>query len=583
VKSNRADQDAKAALVVYSGGNGSFVLAGSLPDASGVMRWEFDSRGSYSVLAVDANGWREATVHVGRSRDRRSRLLEIRTARRTPEGGVEARALRQSSAGRRITRDLIIDHNGNRRWSYENRRADGIRVLGEGVRDVTTRLTRRRLAADGTEEWRTQSETTVDAAATIPALGVRRTIATTATEFPDGRGGQTRKVFWTDGSQVIERVETAWTGVVDGAESQSLDAVQDLSDGSYSAVATVALADGGRTVTSTDSSGPMVPDDGPSGSLQPEGTRIEDKTTTIERDDAGNDIGATDTTSWSQRDTDSGGDSVSGGWESTTLFDDGGSGSSQGAYHVGSGGSIEVSTQTDPDGTTTTTESMTDATGNGSEHVKKTDKDGNVIEEDTHPISGGAPSKEPPAKSDEQKDDTQDKGNQGGENKQDEGDHHGAPDSGMDWDGPSGTNDEGPPRVLPHHSADIMDILNDPRVSDDPEGGGLGDRIGTALGDRAMVPPTQGGDTGWGEATGSESAPSLTVTGAGGIVGTGRVRPPTEDWGEWNDPRAHVASIGTLLETLVQGRLLAPAVAVRAMSVNRELSAHITSTMSASP
>src|SRR5215472_13304619 len=138
-------------------------------------------------------------------------------------------------------------------------------------------------------------------------------------------------------------------------------------------------------------------------------------------------------------------------------------------------------------------------------------------------------------KNDEQKDDTQDEGNQGGDNGQDNGDHHGGTDSGMDWDGPSGTNDEGPPRTLPNHTASIADDLSDLRVSDDPEGGGLGDRIGTALGDRTMVPPTQGGDTGWGESSGSESAPSLTVSGAGGIVGAGSVRPPTEDWGDWND------------------------------------------------
>ena len=42
-----------------------------------------------------------------------------------------------------------------------------------------------------------------------------------------------------------------------------------------------------------------------------------------------------------------------------------------------------------------------------------------------------------------------------------------------------------------------------------------------------------------------------------------------------NDPRVHVASIGSLLAALAHNGALAPTVAARAMSANRQLSRYI--------
>jgi len=74
------------------------------------------------------------------------------------------------------------------------------------------------------------------------------------------------------------------------------------------------------------------------------------------------------------------------------------------------------------------------------------------------------------------------------------------------------------------------------------------------------------GDLGYGEGGGSESLPELVLT-PGDALSFVIVIPPTEDWGEWNDPRVHVGYAGRLVDAMMRApranqRTLAQASAV---------------------
>ena len=57
--------------------------------------------------------------------------------------------------------------------------------------------------------------------------------------------------------------------------------------------------------------------------------------------------------------------------------------------------------------------------------------------------------------------------------------------------------------------------------------------------------PTSGGDTGQGDNAGSESLSDKTFPPAS-ILGGVHVAGPTDGWGDWTDPRAHIAYAAAL-------------------------------------
>lgn len=89
-----------------------------------------------------------------------------------------------------------------------------------------------------------------------------------------------------------------------------------------------------------------------------------------------------------------------------------------------------------------------------------------------------------------------------------------------------------------------------------------------------MVPNAP--DTGWGESTGSESPPELKLIPSHTLFV--HVDTPTEDWGDWNDPRVHIAYAANLLEAATNsgeidlGSVTSAARAVRQTSVLATLS-----------
>jgi hypothetical protein len=61
------------------------------------------------------------------------------------------------------------------------------------------------------------------------------------------------------------------------------------------------------------------------------------------------------------------------------------------------------------------------------------------------------------------------------------------------------------------------------------------------------------GDGGWGEGGGSEGPPTVQFSGSrGAMIGLGG-HVPTEDWGDWNDPRVLVAFAATAFGVSVGG------------------------------
>ncbi len=155
----------------------------------------------------------------------------------------------------------------------------------------------------------------------------------------------------------------------------------------------------------------------------------------------------------------------------------------------------------------------------------------------------------------------------------DAGDNGG--DDGMDWEG----SDEGKPS-FPIHTRGILEQLQDIAIhggDDWGEGQSFQDRVGAALAGAATgIPAPAGGDTGWGDASGSEGRPTLTPPYRDGIfLGVGGAPAPTEDWGDWKDPRAMVAYIGAWIDALAH-RSGAAAIALNGSALaNRRIGAEM--------
>ena len=174
---------------------------------------------------------------------------------------------------------------------------------------------------------------------------------------------------------------------------------------------------------------------------------------------------------------------------------------------------------------TITTQTWDATTGKGRTHTTVILKSGKVI--DSEPVDDP----DDPDDSDDDSDDSDDDSDDS--------------DDGMGWDG----GDEGPPAIVPKPRS-IWDIINDPMGSSDDEEDDdpFGTRIAQALKRGALIIPNAP-DTGWGEATGSESLPELKLTPSEALFI--HVNVPTDDWGDWNDSRVHVAYIAQLLEAAV--------------------------------
>lgn len=193
---------------------------------------------------------------------------------------------------------------------------------------------------------------------------------------------------------------------------------------------------------------------------------------------------------------------------------------------MGDGGS-EISTTT------------VDADGNGTKHTTGYDKDGNPVSDNVSTVTPDDPAEPDEPDNSDNKSDNDKSG--------DDGTGKGDGDKGMDWDG----SDEGPRSVFPKHTASIFDVVEAPK-GDAGEGGeepeAFNERIAKGLSGRAIAPGSTG-DGGFGDSGGSESFADIKLSEAS-IFSLGKVLPPTNDWGGWNDPRVHVAYVGALLSSL---------------------------------
>ena len=226
------------------------------------------------------------------------------------------------------------------------------------------------------------------------------------------------------------------------------------------------------------------------------------------------------------------------------------------------------------DGSVTITTTTWGADGQATEHVTTTDANGNVISDVTRDgsvdpgsyrnVPGDADSIFTPAPADTTGAAPSDTGSTdtgstdttsnhepstdtptGDEHGGDVGNDHGG-DAGMDWDGA----DEGPPQVMPSHSASIVNFLDDPSRDTDPESPDpVGDRVANGLKHSVAVIPTSGGDTGQGDSAGSESLSDKKFAPATILSGM-HVPGPIDGWGDWTDPRAHLAYAAAVLDAV---------------------------------
>jgi hypothetical protein len=84
-------------------------------------------------------------------------------------------------------------------------------------------------------------------------------------------------------------------------------------------------------------------------------------------------------------------------------------------------------------------------------------------------------------------------------------------------------------------------------VGEDP----IAHRIAATLRAGGPLPVGDVGDPGHGEGGGRESLPELQLTPADALAFV-PVSPPTEDWGDWNDPRVHVGYAAQLVDAMVR-------------------------------
>lgn len=230
--------------------DGSFILAGALHENNSIWRAEYDPQGMVSILSISGTTWREATVRTGHSRWRPNRLCLLQAARSNGSGGIEARSTRLSFTGAHEKRALAVGAEGGRRWTFEERFADGSRLEGEGEKEKggPASVVQRRLTKTGDPIW----DSTSKSSSPLVDSGVR-TIHT-ATTFADGAKASSIRIVMPPGSPLSTRSESNYDGGSFGASSSEESAYLN-NDGSYTTETVTTYPDGSMTITTVTEGG----------------------------------------------------------------------------------------------------------------------------------------------------------------------------------------------------------------------------------------------------------------------------------------------------------------------------------------
>ncbi len=530
--------------------NGSFAIQ-IVTDNGEFLRLIADSAG-YSSIRVRGGAWEETSIRIAGAAHS-GRTVTTGVARSSGDGTVTAHS---RSVDRLVsaTRQLVIKPDGAWRTESTVRRRDGAMVRGEssgmtGANRVVLR-TRRGTDRHGRAAWSAETQTR--------RVSTSSRLSTTGFKYSTGGTGTMRTLSSevTHGWSVSSQAN--WQPIVSAPGSHGVQRTTNNPDGSTDTTTSVSRDDGSSSTVKTTHTG----DSGT------ESWSLETK------------AGGSSTTTHAQSDQKGGAS-----WERSST-DAAGTTTERGAYQQdGNGGSMTTST-VGPDGSVTISTTTWGSDGKGTNQVTTVDQNGNITDNpptvavfdpysymetpgDAGPPSllpsstpagptgdtpagptGDTPTGDTPAAptgdtptgptGDSPTDTTPaDPGNDAPT-----GDEHGTG-AGMDWEG----NDEGPRQVLPSHSASVFEAL-DNRKDEDPESTDLiGNRIADALSHTVAVIPTQGGDTAQGDAAGGESLPNRTFPPAS-IFNNLHVRTPTDGWGDWTDPRAHLAYAAAVVDAL---------------------------------
>ncbi|MGX1128656.1 hypothetical protein RKD49_000846 [Streptomyces glaucescens] len=538
------------------GSDGSFVLGGAPGDDGRLIRVAFGADGVLSVLSLPPEGgWYEATVRLGRAADRRRDLLRLRAARAADEG-VEAVETAYAATGGRRTREMVMESMDSCRWSILDVRGDGSRIAGDGrLEDGTAEVTRRWDDADGQRLRETASTLARKSGRTGTRVASR-----SETVYPHGGISVSERVSTVaPGGERRFRRRTAWADMPEGSVVERIRETVTAADGTRRTGSVVqTFGDGSRTIRHIDEL------------LQPGGRRIRDVSVTrLLADGASRSV-------------------FQGRQESVVYGTFGGAagrfrptvGSAAGGrlVHEGwgvdaRGNTVVVTVENRPDGTVVITTTNRGPDGTGNRRVTVRDVTGRIVSDTTEPAPDEGAE---PTAAEQLEDDKDDEDNEDWAGAYDfdvpEPTYGGKEDGWRDWEG----GGEERPDLFPDHARSIFDLMNDPEAwyPEDEESAPIARRLEFALRDRVPYLGGAGPDTGWGEGGGSEAPPDIEL-GEADLASLRPVYGPTDDWGDWKDPRVHTGYARALLSALAHTTAVDPAAVSQAVLAYEALCARI--------
>ena len=492
--------------------------------------------GRVAVLAATGRGWEAVEIITGRSPRHGRVLVTFRTAR--SEGGViEVRNKARNNRRRSVESSRRITGKDADKWHRVDLRRSGVRITTEGHGTLTSRAA---VDARGLVLWRTaptaggsvMQQHGGGSPKTTKEIYVDKqgqTIGSHTTfEGPSGRGSSTELTM---GGMTYQSTE--WHGAdgrdvsseqwSDGRSGKS-DHQEWSQDGgmSHSHRVQTESGPGGTTVHTTD-----VWQGNEKNPITGENNKVFHKEETH-----------TDASGKTEVDRDASAGDGAGNLSSTHV-------------HIGGDGSVSITTRT------------VDALGNGTEHTSVTDPTGKVVSDKTKRVGQGQTSDDESDSTEGDDDDNGDDGDDGDDDDAgDDGDEGvegveggGDDDGDMDWEG----SDDGRPK-LPRITSSLDRFLDFPPGATEEEIQAMVEAYIEAVkalvrsapepGERpTLVPPKRdpttagggqsGGATGEGD-WGAEGPPSLKLR-PGDWTTLGSGVGPTDDWGDWKDPRALIA------------------------------------------